>query len=110
LVVGRSRRRRTRLHERICAQEIEQRRILRELAAEIDDAGLGHRTVAGAAIRVEACKFHVLLIHQLIDISPTSLPGLTRQSIPFAKILCQEDGCAGNKRVYARLRRASARA
>src|SRR5262249_59896626 len=38
------------------AKHVEQRRILGELAAEIDDAAVGHRAVAGAAIRFEACK------------------------------------------------------
>jgi hypothetical protein len=38
----------------------------------------------------------------------SSLPGLTRQSIRFERIFF--DGCAGDKRVHARLRRASARA
>jgi hypothetical protein len=35
---------------------------------------------------------------------------LTRQSIIFAKASYVKDGCAGRKRVHARLRRASARA
>jgi hypothetical protein len=39
----------------------------------------------------------------------SSLPGLTRQSIYFEKVFAKTDGPAGRKRVYARLRRASAR-
>jgi hypothetical protein len=39
------------------------------------------------------------------------LPGLTRQSIDFRKdFFCEWDGCAGRKRVHARLTTRYARA
>jgi hypothetical protein len=44
---------------------------------------------------------HPTLINR---ISSASLPGLTRQSILFARTLCEKDGPAGHKGVYARLR------
>jgi hypothetical protein len=60
LITRPSRRRRARLRQRLRAKHVKQRRILGELAAEIDDAVVGYRAVADAAIRFEGCKSHGL--------------------------------------------------
>src|SRR5258708_22941520 len=49
---------RARLCKCLCAKDIEQGRILAELAAKIDDPAVGHRAIAGAVAGFEACKFH----------------------------------------------------
>src|SRR6516164_7136732 len=57
-MIGRSARHGARLRDCLRAEEIEQRRIFRQPAAEIDDAGAGHRAVAGTAVCPETCKSH----------------------------------------------------
>src|SRR5262249_57217280 len=47
---------------------------------------------------------------RLPPVGPPSLPGLTRQSIRLLKTPCEEDGCAGHKRIHARLPTRYARA
>ena len=58
LVIRRRVRDRARFGDRLSAEDIEQARVFRQPAAEIDDASTRNCTVAGAAIYAEACKAH----------------------------------------------------
>src|SRR5437667_6996279 len=58
LIIGAAGGRRARLRQRLRPKEIEQGRVLSELAAEIDNPAVGHRPITRAAAGFEACKFH----------------------------------------------------
>ena len=98
----------------------------KRLQAGLAEIGLQNESVMPGAEDNRVVGGHVMRAAQ------SSLPGLTPQvgftrlaarnpaqlgqarvavqSIHFRKTSCKEDGCAGHKRVHARLRRASARA
>jgi hypothetical protein len=57
--------------DRLRAKHVEQGRIFRELAAEIDDAAVDHRAVAGAAVHAKACKAHGITHALRTDIAQT---------------------------------------